>query len=65
VFLAPPWPEIYRTDSERKQDLEEAIRTYETMAEVYRDAGYSLCILPKVAPDARARFILDRLGLSS
>jgi predicted ATPase len=26
VFIAPPWPDIFRQDSERKQSLEEAVR---------------------------------------
>lgn len=28
VFIAPPWPEIFEQDSERRQDLDEAERTY-------------------------------------
>ena len=31
VFIAPPWPDIFRQDSERKQSLEEAVRTYEAL----------------------------------
>ncbi|MGO8786830.1 MAG: AAA family ATPase [Terriglobia bacterium] len=59
VFLAPPWREIYETDSERKQDFAEAERTYDLMAKVYAECGYELAILPKVPPAARAEFILD------
>ncbi len=29
VFIAPPWREIFRQDGERKQDFDEAMRTYE------------------------------------
>jgi predicted ATPase len=36
VFLAPPWREIYETDSERKQDFAEAERTFHQTMEVYR-----------------------------
>lgn len=64
VFLAPPWKEIYRTDSERKQDFEEAVRTYELLVEVYRECGYELVELPRLAAAARARFIVERLGLA-
>jgi predicted ATPase len=64
VFLAPPWKEIYQTDSERKQDFPEAERTFEKMIEVYRDCGYALSLLPKTAPAARAQFILERFNLA-
>jgi predicted ATPase len=63
VFLAPPWPEIYCTDSERKQDFEEVQRTYHLMEETYRDCGYRTVELPRTPPAARAQFVLGRLGL--
>jgi predicted ATPase len=63
VFLAPTWKEIYRTDGERKQDFAEAQRTFDMMADVYRECGYEIAELPKAAPAARAQFILERLGL--
>ena len=61
VFLAPVWAEIYRTDSERKQDLDEAIRTADLMGEVYRECGYEVIELPKTSPQERAEFILQQL----
>ena len=61
VFLALPWEEIYQTDSERKQDFREAVRTYRLMEEVYRECGYETNELPKAAPAERAQFILERL----
>jgi predicted ATPase len=64
VFLAPPWREIYETDSERKQDFDEAERTFEVVGEVYRDCGYEVCELPKMTPVARANFILTKLKLN-
>ena len=63
VFLAPPWKEIYQTDSERKQDFAEAERTFAQMTYVYRQCGYALSELPKTAPVARADFILKQLHL--
>ena len=38
VFLGPPWPEIYATDTDRKQTLDEAMDTYGLMVEAYEDA---------------------------
>ena len=63
VFVAPAWKEIYATDSERKQDFAEAVRTSELNVQVYRECGYDLVELPRSAPGDRAEFILQRLGL--
>ena len=49
VFIAPPWEEIFRQDRERKQDFEEAVRTYEVLAETYAKCGYELVELPRVS----------------
>ncbi|MFI0355198.1 AAA family ATPase [Actinomadura sp. 9N407] len=62
VFIAPPWPEIYEHDGERRQSLDEAERTYAAMVETYRGYGYELIILPRVSVEARARFVVERLG---
>jgi predicted ATPase len=58
VFIAPPWPEIYVTDAERKQDVAEAIRSYEALLACYGAAGYTLVELPKVPVGPRADFVL-------
>ena len=65
VLLAPPWKEIYQTDGERKQDAAEAERTYSVVSSVYRDYGYEIIELPRIAPAARARWVLERLELRS
>jgi len=62
VFLAPAWEDIYETDSERKQDFEEAERTCRQIKEVYEECGYELVELPRLSPQARAAFILDHLS---
>jgi len=63
VFLAPPWKEIYETDNERKQDFTEAGRTFEQMAQVYRECGYAIAELPRTSSAARADFILEQIQL--
>jgi predicted ATPase len=63
VFVAPPWPEIYRNDAERKQDLAEAVATTEAVATAYGEAGYELAELPKVSVAERVDFILARLKI--
>lgn len=62
VFIAPPWPEIYRTDAERRQTLDEARRTHGTLVDAYTRYGYRLVELPRAAPEERLRFVLDHTG---
>jgi len=61
VFLTPPWKEIYSTDSERRQNFAEAERTFDVIAQVYRELGYQLCELPKLPPRPRAHFVLEQV----
>ena len=65
VFLAPPWREIYETDSERKQDFAEAEQTFDQMVAVYRQCDYAISELPMVPPAARAKFILEQIHLDT
>jgi predicted ATPase len=62
VFVAPPWPEIYEQDSERKQTFDEAERAYVSCVAVYREYEYDLVTLPRTTVEERARFVLDALG---
>ena len=64
VFIAPPWPEIFSQDSERKQTLDEAERTYHSLVGVYGELGYELVELPRAPVEDRMRFILAEAGLS-
>ncbi|KVA05242.1 AAA family ATPase [Burkholderia sp. AU19243] len=61
VFIAPPWPEIYAQDTERRQDFAEAVRTYEAMVDCYTAYGYRLIELPRASVKARVRFVTDAL----
>jgi predicted ATPase len=60
VFVAPPWPEIFEQDRERKQDFEEAVRTYEMMKTVYRAYGYELIELPRTSVEDRLHFVIEQ-----
>lgn len=62
VFIAPPWPEIYANDAERRQSLPEAERTYLMMREVYLGFGYELTELPRVSVAERVAFVQRRLA---
>ncbi|WP_292035112.1 MULTISPECIES: AAA family ATPase [unclassified Brevundimonas] len=62
VFIAPVWPEIFAQDAERRQDLDEAQRTFDAMAAVYPRFGYELVELPRVPVAERLAFVLSRLA---
>lgn len=61
VFLAPPWPQIYATDPERRHGLGTAIAEYARLHDAYRSLGYEIVILPRVEVADRADFVLSRL----
>lgn len=61
AFIFPPWKAIYAHDEERKQDFQEAIKTYECIKKGYVGSGYQLVELPKVSISDRANFILDHI----
>ena len=61
VFIAPVWPEIFGQDAERRQDLDEARRTFDVMAEVYPRLGYDLVELPKAPVAERLAFVLETI----
>jgi len=58
AFLFPPWPEIYCHDTERKQDLNEAIETYHAVKAGYLQCGYEIIEVPKISITRRAEYIL-------
>ena len=59
VFVAPPWREIFENDRERRQDFDEAVRTYEVGSETYTDYGYELIELPYVSASERVSFVIE------
>ena len=65
VFIAPPWPEIFQQDRERKQDFDEAVRTYDALVATYKPHGYELVEIPRGPVEERVRFILQSVGTAS
>ncbi len=61
VFILPPWKDIYKTDSERKQDFDLAATTYDMMKKIYKKYGYELVDIPCMSIAERITFILDRI----
>jgi len=62
VFVAPPWPEIFAGDAERRHGLDEALSEYGPLLETYERLGYRLVELPRVSVAERAAFVLATLG---
>jgi predicted ATPase len=62
VFIALPWPEIFKLDAERKQSFAEARATYEAMIETYSRLGYDLTQLPLDSVQERVRFVLAAIA---
>jgi predicted ATPase len=65
VFLAPPWPEIYENDEDRRHSLETALRDYKRVRLAYLDAGYDPVMLPRDTVKERADFVLRSMGAGS
>lgn len=61
VFIAPPWVEIFTTDTERKQSFTEAVQTYETMVATYETLGYDLVELPRCSIAERVEFLRTKV----
>lgn len=61
VFFFPPWEEIYENDPERTLDFEGAAAFGALIRTGYLQSGYELIDVPTGPPEARARFILDRI----
>lgn len=62
VFMAPPWPEIYVTDPERRHGFDAAAAEYQRLIATLPTLGYDVIDLPKTSPPARADFVLAALG---
>jgi len=62
LFLAPPWPEIYTLDQERRHGLTEAVAEYDRLIGVYPSLDYDIHVLPKVRVAERADWILASLA---
>lgn len=61
VFILPPWKEIYRTDSERKQTWKEAVFTFEMMKQTYLKYNYEIIEVPKDTIHKRCEFIISHI----
>lgn len=63
VFLAPPWPELFASDAERRHDLDTAIAEYDRLVTAYPALGYEVILLPKASVAERITFLLERIAM--
>ncbi|TQD39168.1 AAA family ATPase [Haloflavibacter putidus] len=61
VFLFPIWEEIYASDNERYESLEEAKIIQNHLIKTYENLDYKLIKVPKASVEKRVNFILDKL----
>lgn len=59
LFILPIWEEIYESDNERYENLEQAKQIQEYLIKTYEDLGYELIEVPKDTPQKRADFVLS------
>ena len=57
IFMLPPWPKIYKSDSERKHSFEDAVKEYEELLIKYKNFGYEVIHVPKMEVEKRINFI--------
>ncbi|MEQ8257893.1 MAG: AAA family ATPase [Roseovarius confluentis] len=62
VFVAPPWPEIYKSDNARRHGFDVAIEEYHRLCKAYDRLGYTIVSLPKTNVAERTAFVLNHLG---
>jgi len=62
VFLAPPWPELFATDNERRHGFADAKAEFDRLVSALRQLGYAISLLPKVPVRARLDFVLGQLS---
>lgn len=63
VLVLPPWAEIYRTDAERDHTFAHSERVHASLVQWYGRCGYDVHEVPRLPVEARARHVLERLGL--
>ncbi|MCP9200278.1 ATP-binding protein [Gramella sp. GC03-9] len=61
IFILPPWKEIYKSDNERYESFEQALKISDYLYSTYRNYGYDPIEVPKLSVEERTRFILNNI----
>jgi predicted ATPase len=62
VFIAPPWPELFATDAERRHGFADAVAEFDRLLLAYAKRGHVTRLLPKTSLPLRADFVLRHQG---
>lgn len=57
LVLAEPWPELFRTDADRRHGLDDALAEYDVLAATAKRLGYEPKLLPQVSVEERADWL--------
>lgn len=63
VFVLAPWQEIFKSDTVRYENFEQAELIHKHLLNSYKNFGYELLYVPFESIKKRADFILDTLNL--
>ncbi len=63
VLMAPPWPELFENDAERRHAFNDACAEYDRLLQTYQAHGHEIVTLPKLSVTARADFTLRLFAL--
>ncbi|MDO1500349.1 ATP-binding protein [Winogradskyella maritima] len=63
VFILAPWQEIFKSDSERYENFDQALQIHQYLLDTYARFGYDLIDVPFGSIEDRVAFILDAVTL--
>ena len=61
VFMCAPWEEIYKSDNERYETFEQAVKIDTFLKDAYQEIGYEIIMIPFGTIEERCNFILQSL----
>ncbi|WP_339916446.1 ATP-binding protein [Yeosuana marina] len=61
VYLLPPWKSIYKTDTERFESFNEAVKIHDLLEQIYENLGYTIIEVPFGTIKERTNFIINSL----
>ncbi len=61
IFLLPPWKAIYKTDNERFETYDEAVKIHEHLVITYKRFGYNIIEVPFGTVEARTNYIINNM----
>jgi predicted ATPase len=64
VFVAPPWPDIFVSDTASRHDFSEAVEEYHAICYMVTDLRYRQIEIPRLPVEDRVAFVLNRLDIA-